>query len=422
MQTSLLRVNRTRPPTGLRASARGRLPHFALTLAAFVALALSSPSIGRAQVECTSLPRAVIGVGGSASKPLLARLGATLAGLAEPTTLIYASPGACFGITPYVDGTPVTGTANYWLPDGTEQTCRLPTAGLTPDFGMMGTAATLCSGVTALPTGIGDFAGPVTGWSVLVPTESSQTSISAEALYFVYGFGPSGGVSPWTEPGQIFGRNATSAALIALGLAIGVPADRFVCGLAGSGQPCLDVRTNGAMITALDTATNPEAAIGFVSSEVADASRTAVRTLAYQHTDQDCGYWPDSTATTFDKVNIRDGHYFLWSSYHFYVPVDGSGAITDPDTRRVIGYFTGETPATPTVPILDITIDNGTIPECAMQVWRDSDLGPLYSYAPTDPCTCYYEERATGETSCATCSDTSPCASGTCRRGYCEVY
>jgi chromate transport protein ChrA len=171
-----------------------------------------------------------------------------VAGLSEPTTLIYASPGACFGITPFVDRTAVTGTASYWLPDGTEQTCRFLTAGITPDFGMMGTAATLCSGVTALPAGIGDFAGPVTGWNVLVPTESSQTSISAEALYFVYGFGPSGGVSPWTVPGQIFGRNATSAAQIALGLAIDVPPERFVCGLAGSGQPCLDVRTNGAMI------------------------------------------------------------------------------------------------------------------------------------------------------------------------------
>jgi hypothetical protein len=419
MQTHPTRVSVTRSRGPDRAYAR--LAPLAV-LGVFVLLGLFTPTIGSAQVDCTTLPRAVIGVGGSASKPLLARLGASLAGLSEPTTLIYASPGACFGITPFVDRTPVTGTANYWLPDGTEQTCRFPTAGLTPDFGMMGTAATLCSGVTALPPGIGDFAGPVTGWNVLVPTESSQTSISAEALYFVYGFGAAGGVSPWTVPGQIFGRNATSAAQIALGLAIGVPAARFVCGAAASGLPCLDVRTNGAMITAVDTATNPEAAIGFVSSEVADASRTAVRTLAYQHTGQSCGYWPDSSATAFDKVNIRDGHYFLWSAYHFYVPVDGSGVISDPDTRRVVGYFTGETPASAEVPVLDLTIDNGNIPECAMQVWRDTDLGPLYSYAPSDPCSCYFEQRAAGATTCASCSATTPCASGVCRRGYCEVY
>jgi hypothetical protein len=74
------------------------------------------------------------------------------------------------------------------------------------------------------------------------------------------------------------------------------------------------------------------------------------------------------------------------------------------------------------VPVLDLTIDNGNIPECAMQVWRDTDLGPLYSYAPSDPCSCYFEQRAAGATTCASCSATTPCASGVCRRGYCEVY
>lgn len=399
---------------------RPRIPTALLFGLLFGLLLTALPNVSRAQPLCDSLPRPVIGVGGSASKPLLARLGRRLAGTPSPITLAYASPGACFGITPYVDGAPITGTASYWLADGTEQTCRLPTAGIAPDFGMMGTQATLCSGVTAIPAGIGEFRGPVTGWNILVPTESSQTSISAEALYFIYGFGPTGGVSPWTVPGQIFGRNDTSAAQIAVAVAIGVPPSRFVC--ATTGQPCIDVRTNSAMITALDTATNPEAAIGFVSSEVADASRAAVRTLAYQHFGQSCGYWPDSTATAFDKANIRDGHYYLWSPYRFFTPVDAAGRISDADTREVIGYFTGETPATAAVPILDDVIDNGTIPECAMRVWRDNDLAPLYSYAPTDPCTCYYEQHATGSTTCATCSASSPCATGTCRRGFCEVY
>lgn len=366
----------------------------------------------------------MIGSGGSASKPLLALVATELAGLAEPITLIYASPGACFGITPYVDGTGITGTASYWDAAGVEANCRLPTTGIEPDFGMMGTSATLCAGVDTLPAGIGDFAGPVTGWSVLVPVESSQTSISAEALYFVYGFGPSGGVAPWTVPGEIYGRNATSAAQIALGLGIGVAADRFVCGSATSGLPCLDVRTNQAMITELDTSPTPEAAIGFVSSEVADLNRTAVRALAYQHYDQSCGYWPDSSSTAFDKRNIRDGHYYLWSAYHFYARVDGAGAITDPDARRLIGYFTGDVDLPPEVPLLDIIIDNGTVPECAMHVWRDEDIGPLYSYQPTEPCGCYFDFRATGSSTCTECDDSTDCAgtaSPVCRHGFCEV-
>ena len=390
------------------------------------ALALASPlgaSTALAQPDCTSLPNAVIGAGGSASKPLLALLAARLAALPDPITLVYASPGACFGITPYVDGTGITGTAAYWTAAGVEQNCRLPTTGLEPDFGMMGTAATLCSGLEELPPGIGDFAGPVTGWSLIVPTESSQTSISSEALYFIYGFGPTGGVSPWTVPGEIYGRNATSAAQIAIGLASGVPADRFVCGNAASGLPCLDVRTNQAMITELDTSPNPEAAIGFVSSEVADLNRSVVRTLAYQHVDQTCGYWPDSSATAFDKRNLRDGHYYLWSAYHFYARVNAAGAITDPDAARLIGYFTGDTPLPPSVPLLDLIIDNGTVPQCAMTVWRDSDIGPLYSYQPEEPCGCYYDFRATGSSDCAACTTSTDCPSSSpvCRFGYCEV-
>ena len=31
-----------------------------------------------------------------------------------------------------------------------------------------------------------------------------------------------------------------------------------------------------------------------------------------------CGYLPDSTGTSFDKKNVRDGHYWLWGAQHFY--------------------------------------------------------------------------------------------------------
>ncbi len=376
-----------------------------------------------AQPDCTTLSEhVVIGVGGSASKPLLARLAAELRALPTPIHLVYYSPGACFGITPFVDDTPITGVAQYWDADGTENNCALPTLGVTPDFGMLGNAGTLCAGVTEIPEGIGDFAGPVTSWSVIVPSASSQTSIASEALYFVYGFGPEGDVSPWNVAGEIYGRNATSAAQIAVGLAIGVPVDRFLCGPAGSGLPCIDTRSNGGTVTALAASLNPENAIGFTSTEVADLNRATVRTLAYQHRDQSCGYWPDRTSTGFDKANVRDGHYFLWSAYHFYARVDGTGAITDADTAQVIGYFTGAV-SDPEVPILDLTIDNGNIPECAMNVWRDTDLGPLYSHQPEQPCGCYFEARTTGESDCTACETSSECPSAApvCRHGYCEV-
>jgi hypothetical protein len=375
-----------------------------------------SSTPARADGDCLDKAIPIIGAGGSASKPLMARLGPLLAALPEPITLIYQSPGACFGITAYVDDTPLTGTASYWDADGTEQTCNFPLTGVQPDFGMLGVQGTLCEGVEEIPAGIGDFAGPITGWNLIVSNASSQTSISAEAVYFVYGFGAAlGQVSPWTVDAELYSRNATSAALIAIALGAGIPPTKF---------KGIDVGSNGAMISSLSMSLNPEAAIGFVSSEVADANRDTVRTLAFQAYDQECGYWPDSTSSAFDKRNVRDGHYYLWSPYHFYAPVDEQGTVIDPETRDFIGWFTGEVPLPDGINLLDEIIGNGNIPQCAMNVWRDEEIGPLYSLAPPDPCGCYYEFRATGESSCDACVESSDCteAGAACRNGFCEAY
>jgi hypothetical protein len=397
----------------------------ALALAAVTTCFVAASLGAHAQnPDCTSLPRAVIGAGGSASKPLIGRLAGRLAALQDPDriTLIYQSPGACFGITPYLaGGSPLTGTASYWDGwDGTgnpvEHTCQLPVTGLAPDFGMMGTSALLCEGVTALPAGIQEFPGPITSWSLIVPTISTETSISAEAAYFVYGFGPeSSQADPWTVRTELKGRSATSAALIAIALAIGVPPERM------AGNTGTDERTNQQMITSVAGSQTPNAALGFVSSEVADLNRATVRTLAYQHYDQVCGFLPDTTLTAVDKANVRDGHYYLWSAYRFYAPSAG-GVITDADTRAVVGYFTGAEPLPAGVPLNEDLIRNGNIPECAMGVWRDSDLGALYSYSPVDHCNCYFDFVATGATSCTACIDNSACttAGETCRHGYCE--
>ncbi len=382
---------------------------------------LSLTPSARAQTTCASLPHPVIGVGGSASKPLIARVAAHLAGSTSPLTVIYQSPGACFGISHYADNSTITGNASYWTTDGVEHTCTLPTVtGVHPQFGMLGTNALLCSGITALPTGIGEFDGPVTSWSFIVPTASSQTTISAEALYFIYGFGASaGGVTPWTIDSEIFGRNATSAAAIATSLLINVPVSRLIN---------IDTSNNQGTVNAVSGATTPESAIGYVSTETTEAGTnpTLVRTLAYQHYGQSCGYWPGSTSTSFDRRNVRDGHYVPWSQYYFYAPVDSAGQIIDADTRTFVGYFTGDVTPPADVPILDDEIHNGNVPECAMRVWRDTDFGPLYSFVPPFSCTCHFELVATGAApaSCTACTTDAQCTSGSathCRFGYCEV-
>jgi hypothetical protein len=395
------------------------LPHafpFALSLAIPLSVWLA-PALAHAGGEtlCTELPNVVIGAGGSASKPLLALVGTALNDIDEPITLVYQSPGACFGITAYVDDTPLTGTASYWDSAGAELTCTFPVIGVAPDFGMLGVQATQCEGVEEIPAGIGEFLGPITSWSLIASNDSTQTSISAEAVYFIYGFGAAAGeVSPWTVDTELYSRNATSAALIAVALAAGLPP--------GSVKGT-DVMTNGNMITAVSGSLDPEAALGYVSTEVADLNRDVVHTLAFQAEDQTCAYWPDSSATAFDKRNVRDGHYFMWSPYRFYAPVDGGGQIENELTRRVVGYFDGSEALPEGLPLLDLEIDNGNIPQCAMEVWRDEEIGPLYSQQPEEPCGCYYEFRATGATECGTCEADPDCPTEapTCRYGYCEV-
>lgn len=378
-------------------------------------LALGTPPGPAAAAECTALPNPTIGLGGSAARPLLAKFAAELSALDEPITLVFQATTSCFGITAYTDDTPMTGTASWWDATGAEQMCDLPLTGLTPDYGLMSIEPTLCEGVTAVPASLGERIGPITPWSIIVPAASSQTVISAEAVYFIYGYGAAEGqVSPWTVDAELYARNATASSQIALALSAGVPVGKF------KGN---DTMTANGMVDAVANSQNPEAALGFVGAEVADLNRDRVRPLAYQARDQTCGYWPDSDATAFDKQNVRDGHYDLWTPYRFYAPVDQDGRITHAATRTAVGLITGTEPIPPDFPALDLVIDNGSVPRCAMAVWRDGDIGPMYSQPADEPCGCYYEAHATGSTTCAACESDADCtaAAPTCRHGYCEV-
>ena len=77
-------------------------------------------------------------------------------------------------------------------------------------------------------------------------------------------------------------------------------------------------------------------AIGFTSGPTADKNRAVVHTLAYQHAGQTAAYWPDSTPESFDKLNIRNGQYFLWDTNQFFTKITGSNAKPklEPDRQR----------------------------------------------------------------------------------------
>ncbi len=221
----------------------------------------------------------------------------------------------------------------------------------------------------------------------------ARPTISAAAVYFVYGFGAAlGQVAPWTVDAELYSRNATSAALIAIALGAGIPPTKF---------KGIDVGTNQAMISSVGQSLNPEAALGFVSTEVADLNRNTVHTLAYQAHDQSLRLLarlrprPRSTSATSATVTTTCGARTTSTSRS-----TATARSTNPETRRLIGFFTGAEPLPDGLPLLDIIIDNGTIPQCAMQVWRDEEIGPLYSFQPDAPCGCYFESRAAGGTDC----------------------
>lgn len=121
---------------------------------------------------------------------------------------------------------------------------------------------------------------------------------------------------------------------------------------------------------------------------------------------------------------MRNGQYFLWNPIHLY-GIEGSteGSYADQNAKTFLGYLAGTSqPAGTTQTSVETAVLNHNIPVCAMNVARDGDLGPEYAVTPDDPCGCYFDYANTGVTTCATCDDSTPCASGTCRYGFCEAY
>jgi hypothetical protein len=173
-------------------------------------------------------------------------------------------------------------------------------------------------------------------------------------------------------------------------------------------------------LTNVSSATSVDKAIGILSTGEADDARDKIRELAYQHYGQSCGFWPDSSATSFDKMNVRDGHYPIWGPLHLFAHVDSSGKPTNPEAATLIDYVSGAKQL-PGANLIDVVINAHLVPQCAMQVTRTSEIGALASYQPAEPCGCYFDKKTTGTTSCTACTKDSDCSTNHCRNGYCEA-
>jgi len=424
---------------------------FACGVATFGA---SLPALAQTVPDCVDVPEyanAVIGAGGSAISPTLSEVARAIAGSDAPAadkfTIFYWAPSACIGYRAFNEGvSPATAQAFTYYVAGTtpalgERKCN--GTGLPLSFSHMGSEVELCAGETRA-SNVGDFPAPIQSINVIAHKDSNESKISAEALHYIFGYGQNGQVAPWTAGDGVVQRDDTSFVHNIIAAHIKVPATAFWWDKTpnyapedhgGTPDPKAQfadnhVTSNGATFTTIakfvSTGGAANQTLGYISGSNADKARDQVKTLAFQAIDQRWAVLPDENETSLDKINVRQGNYALWAPGHFYGKVGANKKLVDAKVAKLIGWFE-RTEATPgNVDVTRSIITAGDIPECAMQAYRDTAVGPIYSYAPQKPCGCYFETIATGAqpAACVACAADSECAADgeKCNYGYCEAY
>jgi hypothetical protein len=398
-----------------------------------------STSTGHACADLASTGTVVYITGSSASKPFLQQIAQQL--VSSGIYLVYTSTGSCVGVDAIVNGTPATTgpapapatSATYWdSSSSTGVACDLPPEGVTVDIGASDVFAQSCPGFELTDLDgqqIRDAHGPIQTMTFVVPSNSMYTEISSQAAYFVFGFGKDGGVldpsntTPiWNNEDYLFQRSAASGTQAMLSAAIGVPPGAWHGKKHGSSD---DVSADLQMAgQAPDTG---NLAIGILAADYIDSKnlRAQLHVLALQDSAQNCAVYPDSTSGAHDKRNVRDGHYPVWGPLHLLYKVDQLGNPLNPSNRQavtdIVGYLSGTKALPNGVQLLDVYAQSGLIPECAMHVTRTKDGGNITPFSPASPCSCIFELKATGATSCASCKVQGDCTNNqTCSQGYCE--
>jgi hypothetical protein len=382
---------------------------------------------GAAMPACSSLVNPLYVMSGDTQVPVVKALGKALRQGPNPITLVWYATGSCTIIDALYNQTPLKQTPSY-IPDdpawdasnGAVPSCALESTGHAIDVGIPIVFPESCT-TTPAPAGLGVFKGPVQSMIFVVPHSASPEAISSQQAKLVFGTGSAANVLPWTDESFYFIRPATKGTQVSLGALIGVPAAQW------HGQ---QINLSPDVATKVATSTSPEKTIGILGSEILDTgnNRTTLKALAFQAVGQNNGFLPDSTATAFDKRNVRDGHYGGWAHVIYLTKVSttdgGAPAPVNASAKLMIDILTNT--ANPAVPAgLDpvaLVSQKGLVPLCAMTVTRSVEGGNLSLTSPSDPCGCYYESIVgKAPASCVACSVTAPCAAGTCRHGFCEA-
>jgi hypothetical protein len=355
----------------------------------------------------------------------------------NPITVVYQESGSCIGVAAAVDPTdtrmvPSLGATTYYDSTGTERSCDLDPDGVVADIGASDVFYSTCylgqEAAPALPQGVAENFGPIQVMNFAVPEASSQQSISIRAAYYVFGFGGTTyTVPPWIDPTQLQIRSATSGTQTMIAAAIGVPPALW------NGVPHSTSALLGQALVSAGRSSDSSvvnSALGILASDYLIANSSTLRGLAVQDDNTRCGYYPNSTATSRDDANVRDGHYPLWGPSHFYARVDSQTQVPiKPGAAQFIDGLSGVR-ALPGLDLVGEYAASGLIPACAMGVSRSNDGGDYTPYRAPVTCNCYFDLMATGTTGCVPCSTGADCSGETpnCnkfgpapQKGYCDL-
>jgi hypothetical protein len=355
----------------------------------------------------------------------------------NPITVVYQESGSCVGVAAAVDPTdtrmvPSLGATTYYDSTGTQRTCDLDPDGVVADIGASDVFYSTCylgqEAAPALPQGVAENFGPIQVMNFAVPQASSEKSISLRAAYYVFGFGGTTyAIAPWVDPTQLEIRSATSGTQTMIAAAIGVPPALW------NGVPHSTSALVGQALVSSGRSGDSSvvnSALGILASDYLIANSSTLRGLAVEDDNTRCGYYPNSTATSRDDANVRNGHYPLWGPSHFYARVDSQTQVPiKPGAAQFIDGLSG-VKALPGLDLVGEYASSGLIPACAMGVSRSNDGGDYTPYRAPVTCNCYFDLMATGTTTCDPCSTNADCPSDSpnCnkfgpapQKGYCDL-
>jgi len=395
---------------------------------ALLSLFAATPALA---VDCDTLPNPVYFPATTLLESLLADVSPTLADASlvgeDQMTIVHFPLSSCLTYDMHKDQETLTGTAIYYLPDGTQEACDMPVGSeIKSDLSAMDVGGVTCLGGVAPPSDLTEFPAHVETLGFVVPRNSTQTAITATEAYYLMKFGGEAEreVAPWTQPDFVMVRNPGSSTQLTVGANIGVPGTMWNGALRGH-QGSGDVRDT---VIAENTTGNAEQVIGILNSSKWEAAVDDMRVLAFQAFNGCLGaVFPDSTSTSRDKRNVRDGHYPIWTNLRFIVRTDGSmnpvsanGQEAADRAMRFVELMTG-VGSVDNLNVARAVVETGNIPACAMQVQREVDGGPMTPFDHPAPCECFFLEENGVDSGCATCDTDDDCGAGACRNGYCEV-